>query len=120
MITFLDGPAEGRKLDLGRVPYFLRVVVDRDGGVDALDQLDDQIRDTETAHVYVRAGGQVSTGFVCSRGRGGKGCQRLLACDYRLHGTQPAQAILRDNEAWTEWATAEGTAVAPQPLTPEP
>jgi len=103
MIRFLDGPAEGTPLDLRRAPVLLRVVIDQDGTVDALDQLDDTPKDSETIYVYYRDG-EVSRGFMCSRGRGGKGCQLILSADYRLHAEQPD---VRATERWQEWCVAK-------------
>jgi len=110
MIAFFDGPAQGTTLNLRRAPYFLRVVVDEDGSIDALDQLDDVIRETETAYVYVLDGEPSIHGFVCSRGAN-KGCRRLLDATYRLYDEQPDDDVLRDNAAWVEWALREGNAL---------
>lgn len=100
MIRFLNGPAQGSSLSLQRVPYFLRVVIDPAGQVDALDQLEDTVRDGETAHVYHKVG---DTGRVilCSRG---KGCRSEWTAEYRLYAEQPSQDVLRDNVAWHTWA----------------
>jgi len=107
MITFTDGPAEGATLSLRRTPIFLRVVVDAKGVVDALDQLDDEIRPGETAFVY-RIDEDGRRGFVCSRGKGG-GCRRMAT--YRLHTEQADQATLSDNELWGEWTESTGKAL---------
>ena len=104
VIKFLDGPAAGSHLTLGRVPQFLRVVIDQAGGVDALDQLDDTIRDGETAYVYHREG-EVSEVLVCSRGP--SRCRRETWAEYRVYPEQPDQAVLRENEEWQTWAMAE-------------
>lgn len=106
MIRFLDGPAEGVKLSLGRAPMFLRVVIDPGGNVDALEELEDRVRDGETAHVYQLAG-DYGTGFACMRGQG---CRAIAA--YRLYAKQPSQDLLRDNKAWREWAIGEAAASA--------
>lgn len=101
---FLDGPAEGANLSLRRCPYFIRVVVDELGGVDALDQLDDTVRPGETAYVYVLR--DVPThAIACTRG---KGCRSLVIAEYRLHEEQPSQDTLRDNASWQEWAADQG------------
>lgn len=107
MITFWDGPAKGEKLSLGRAPEFLRVVIDADGTIDALDQLDDQPEPDEEIYVYRQIPGTLSGGFACTRG---KGCRRLIFADYRLCETQPEAAVLRDNVRWQAWchATWEG------------
>lgn len=103
MIEFLHGPANGEKLSLSRAPKFLRVVIDQAGKVDALDQLDDEVRDGETVYVY-RIDGQAGSGVMCSRGRG---CQRFLSARYLPHSEQPPQELLRDNDAWRTWAMSQ-------------
>ena len=100
MITFLDGPAEGKQLSLSRAPYFLRVVIDLVGAVDALDQLDDTVRPGETAYVYQQAE-IIASAIVCSRGRG---CRHEYTATYRLYAEQPPQELLADSKAWGEWA----------------
>lgn len=47
MIEFLDGPAGNKTLELRRAPVYLRVVIDADGNIDALDQLDDRPKEDE-------------------------------------------------------------------------
>lgn len=109
MIRFLDGPAADSVLSLGRAPFFLRVVIDTDGAVDALDQLDDTVRESETPHAYVLVGG-VGRAIACSRGRGG-GCRPSAVAKYRHYENQPAEEVLRDNARWQEWATNEGNSI---------
>jgi hypothetical protein len=101
MISFIGGPAEKAVLSLRRTPIFLRVVIDRDGTVDALDQLDDKPRPSEQVYVY-RIDGNGPTGFACSRG---KGCSRLAT--YRYYEKQPAADVLHDWTKWSEWTEAE-------------
>ena len=107
MITFLDGPAEGKQLSLSRAPYFLRVVIDADGGVDALDQLDDEIRPGETPHVYYQSEA-IAHAIVCSRGRG---CRSEHIANYKLFEEQPPQELLADNARWGEWAETKAEAI---------
>lgn len=109
MIKFVDGPAAGSHLTLRRVPQFLRVVIDQAGGIDALDQLDDTVRDGETVHVYHRVD-EVSEVILCSRGP--SRCRRETWAEYRLYTQQPDQAVLRDNEVWQAWAMAENAHAA--------
>lgn len=68
-VAFTDGPAEGVTLPaLRRLPVFLRVVQDAASGKwDALDQLEDEPREGEVVHVYVRR----QFGFACRGGPGG-------------------------------------------------
>jgi hypothetical protein len=103
MTEFLDGPAEGAKLSLGRAPRLLRVVINGAAGVDALDQLDDQAERCESIYVY-RLEGAPQHGFACSRS---KGCQLLVFARYRLYHDQPDDATMRDNAAWRAWAKAQ-------------
>lgn len=104
MICFLDGIAQGKHLNLARIPQFLRVVIDeKTRDVDALDQLDDQIREGEYAIVYELDPERTSV-IYCSRGCG---CRHEEHANYRQYATQPSQEILRDNERWAAWAAEE-------------
>jgi len=102
MITFHDGPAKGASLLLQRAPDLLRVVIDQDGTIDALDQVDDEPKPTESIYVY-RIVGKASAGFMCRRGRGGRGCQRFACATYKLSESQPEPLVARDAEKWREW-----------------
>jgi hypothetical protein len=106
VIRFEDGPAAGKALSLIRVPYFLRVVIDGQGEVDALDQLIDEVRPDETGYVYYLVDRDYSA-IVCSRGAGG-GCRADHGATYRLYESQPPDEVLRDNERWQAWACEEG------------
>ncbi len=99
MITFLDGPAEGARLNLRRAPIFLRVVLDASGEIDALDQLDDEPRPTEAIHVYSRTG-PPSRGIACTRGHG---CHPFVVAEYRYWQGQPSEDVLRNTEKWQAW-----------------
>ena len=105
MAKFLDGPAGGVTLNLKRLPRWVRVVIDQSGAVDALDQLEDEVRPGEFAFVY-RMKGEVQRVIACSRERG---CQRMELADYEFYAEQPPQETLRSNDAWQAWATAENT-----------
>lgn len=111
MMKFLGGPAAGKFLRLRRAPYFLRVVIDPEGGIDALDQLNDQARNEEVIYVY-RLAGKVTRGIACSRGCVGSGCHVFLSAEYEWYGGRnagpvPADSVLRDNAAWAQWAERE-------------
>lgn len=111
MIHFLDGPAKGVSLALRRAPEFLRVVLDHaTWQLDALDQLDDEPKASESIYVY-RLAGDVGRGFFCRRG---KGCLTFVEADYRLFDVQPADEEVRDRERWQAWAMAQ----APLPDSP--
>jgi hypothetical protein len=112
MTTFLDGPAAGTKLCLQRAPQLLRVVIAADGTVDALDQLNDEVRPGETVHVY-RMHGDPSYYIACSRGKGG-GCRPGVMAEYKLYDRQPTQEEAADNDRWHDWAHAQ--LVIPLPI----
>jgi len=67
MTSFRSGPAEGKILMLRRSPIFLRVVVNSDGKIDALDQPGDQPTATEQIHVY-KLEGEVGSCHINRRG----------------------------------------------------
>jgi hypothetical protein len=100
-MRFLDGPAKGTVLNLQRAPLQFRVVIDRDGTVDALDQLDDSPKPSEAIHVYLRQGAATCYHVLCTP-------RRLsgwrVAADYLLYDRQPNDDVARDEHAWREWA----------------
>lgn len=91
---------------LQRAPIFLRVVIDQDGTVDALDQLDDEPRPGETVHVYEQVPGTHSRAHLCIRGegRGASGWYEIAEYTHRpdVDGEQ-----LRDRDAWQTWADVQ-------------
>lgn len=101
MTRFLDGPAVTKTLCIRRAPAFLRVVVDdhASGGVDALDQLEDEPTASERLFAYQlteRPGGM----FVNAKGsRGGF----FPIATYRLVAIQPDDATMRNNASWAQW-----------------
>ena len=103
-MRFLDGPACGEVIDLQRAPHFLRVVIDADGKVDALDQLHDSPKPDEAIHVYLRQGKPHMVHMLCSpRSKSG---WHLMA-DYKLYHHQPSDIESREENAWREWAARE-------------
>jgi len=108
-VRFLDGPAEGTVLTLERAPWFLRVVIDSSGTVDALDQVHDRPKPSEAIHVQLRQGKPSSYHVLCTP-RCLSGWH--LAADYRLYERQPSDAEARDEHAWREWAAREWQAMA--------
>ncbi len=99
MTTFEDGPAKGQTLNLGRVPFFLRVVRARLGtAVDALNEPND----TPHAHEEIFA-------YMLTREPGrafvdGSKFRGLMSCaNYRLVAEQPTDAVMRDAAAWAQW-----------------
>lgn len=106
LVTFRDGPVEGKGLTLGRWPRFLRVEIAPDGHVDALDQPEDLPQLGATLHVYEQIPG--TTGHICTRGQG---CYPTI--DYRVSdAVEPTD----DWEEWgrrvTTWCDAEAAAKA--------
>lgn len=98
MTKFLDGPAAGQTLALGRAPKFLRAVFNEHEGIwDALDQVDDTPEPGETLHAYRVCG---KPGKVHIRARHGGGFFALA--EYRTC-LQPTQQIMRDTELWRAW-----------------
>jgi hypothetical protein len=99
MTTFLDGPAKGKTLMLRRTPKYLRVVVDQDGAVDALDQLEDAPRPDERVFAYILQENKGSVHLNMGRGRGGF----YTLAGYKLISPQPDDTLLRANAAWRRW-----------------
>lgn len=104
---FVDGPASGARLALARVPIYLRVVIDGDGKVDALDQLDDEPRPGECIYVYRRT----SWGHICARGGSG-GASGVFGVYVQVPWPEFAGVDLSDREQWAKWANAQPPHVA--------
>lgn len=114
MTKFTDGPAAGKVLALRRAPFFLRVVQSiTHGEVDALDQLTDQPRPSESIYVY-RQTKNSGGAFICSRGskekRAASGYMPIV--EYSLNVEQPSDEVLRDNAKWQEWVFSQPEAQA--------
>lgn len=111
--TFEDGPARGARLSLGRSPILLRVVIDRTGTVDALDQVDDTPRPGEAIHVYVLAEkpGVCHIDYRDTQGRR-RGEWRSTGT-YHLAPIQPEDAVLRDTARWQAWCRHNFPVLAP-------
>ena len=111
MVTFIDGPAEGVRLELARAPLYLRAVHTMFGPEgkpvlwDALDKLHDRPEPTENIYVYrlVKHEGSM---FICRRGRGKRGGLCQIA-SYAYVAEQPPYDVLRNNAKWAEWVLAE-------------
>jgi hypothetical protein len=98
MTKFVDGPAVDKTLMLKRSPLFLRVV-ECNGIFDALDQPSDTPSRNETIWAYRLA---MHHGSVhINRGRNGSGFYEMA--DYKLVAVQPADATMRDGDAWEAW-----------------
>ncbi len=109
MSNFLNGPAQGVHLSLGRSPYFLRVVRSPDGKWDALDQLDDKPADDEEIHVY-RIASEPVTAHIDGRDpvTGKRFGRWLSVADYKVHSEQPDSKTTKDNSAWKAWCIEQG------------
>lgn len=107
MIRFVEGPANGVRLSLSRMVFFLRVVRAADGTWDALDKLEDTMAPGETAFVY-RHNKTEGTAFVDGTDAQGRrrGWVENIA-SYVYHGVQPTDAEMRDNAAWSKWCQAQ-------------
>lgn len=83
---------------LKRSPVFLRVV-EEFGNFDALDQLEDEPKDTEKIYAY-RVFGSVG---ACHINRaGGRGGFYTMA-DYKFIPQQPSDAVMRNDSMWGDW-----------------
>jgi len=116
MSRFLDGPAAGVSLSLGRSPVFLRVVRDPSGKWDALDQLGDSPAPNEEIHVYWRVSDPVIAHVDGRNPKTGKRYGSWMSiADYVLHDAQPADDVARDKAAWPEWCSQQGKMLAAAP-----
>jgi hypothetical protein len=106
MVEFIDGPAAGESLALGRIPKLLRVVRSRNGKWDALDQLDDQAKPSETIFVYERRDELGITHYhLCFRSRNKRASGIYWNAKYGVLAEQPSEAEVRETKAWQQWAT---------------
>lgn len=88
-------------INLRQCPPLLRVVVDENGGIDALDEPRDEPGPDEKVYVYRRDGETVQC-VACDPEEGG--FQRFTVVDYVPHIEQPPDHVLRNADAWAEWA----------------
>lgn len=105
MTRFENGPAHKKFVSIQRLPLFLRVTIDSDGKVDALDQLEDTPRDDEKVYVYRKAPGTEASCFVTGRDpkTGKRWGRQERGATYRFVKSQPSDATLRDKTAWGDW-----------------
>ena len=109
MTRFNKGPADGKMLELLRMPMplFLRVTKTADGTIDALDKLDDAPAKDEELFVYVKSESQ-GTVHLDGRDKHGKRFGKWMeCCTYTLHERQPDDSTMRDQEKWAAWCKAE-------------
>ncbi len=106
MTRFLDGPAAGQTLMLGRAPVYLRVV--KGETWDALDQIGDTPNDDETVHVYRLV---KTAGIMHVDGRDKKTGKRFgnwyTIAEYELAPEQPDDVTMRDTLMWQTWAAQQ-------------
>lgn len=105
MSNFLDGPAKGVELTLGRSPLFLRVVRSKEGIWDALDQLDDKPERDEDVFVYRCITSTPTVAHIDGRDpkTGRRFGKWISIADYILNEEQPNDQTIRDNELWAIW-----------------
>lgn len=101
--TFIGGPAHGVTLTFKRHPPFLRVVCDRAGKFDVLDQLADTPGADETIHAYILAEKPKAMGMIDSKDYSGP----FGRASYRFIEEQPDDAAMRDTQRWRDWCRAE-------------
>jgi hypothetical protein len=100
MIEFFDGPAKGTKLNLKNTPVCLRVVINKNGIVDALDQKEDAPRSDESVYAYRIIDGTDITTFLCG---GKKGCCINKSALYKMVKDQPSDEVMRNLGIWIDW-----------------
>src|SRR5262245_28164763 len=102
---FLDGPAAGQVLCIGRAPFFLRVVRNRQGEWDCLDQPKDMPNVEEQIFVYRRVKGEAHpTVHLCRRPTGSGW---FCVAEYVHHETQPDDETARSPGKWPKWCEKE-------------
>lgn len=106
MTHFVDGPAAGTRLLLGRAPLFLRAVRDRNGKWDALDQLSDEPKIDEEIVVY-RLKGQPCRIHAQLTINGRRVCQWYEGGNYEVVANQPPDDVLRETAAYRTWVATQ-------------
>jgi hypothetical protein len=100
VIKFLDGPAKDVILQLHRAPLILRVVRDKQGQWDALDQLGDSPKPGEVVYLY-RAVTVPRSMHLSMADRKKSGW--FYSADYRYLDDQPAKIHTWSNWEWDKW-----------------
>lgn len=118
MCRLIDGPAKGKWLRIKRFPLFLRVVIAADGTVDALDQLEDQPREGEKIHVYIRVSSPSmvhvdGTRWDKVKKRNVRFGEWFETADYKHHKDAPADAVMRSPKDWPDWCQKTYAAMKP-------
>jgi hypothetical protein len=100
VIEFFDGPTKGVRLNLKSAPVYLRVVINKNGVVDALDQKEDTPESDESIYAYRMVDGTNITTFLC----GGKnGCCINKSALYKIVKDQPCDEVMRNLGMWIDW-----------------
>ena len=100
MVKIIDGPAMGAKLNLQRTPKYLRVVIDLNKKVDALDLKTDTPMYGERLYAYIMIPESYKRGFYCGENNG---CQLLNFADYKICQMQPDQKTMSELKLWENW-----------------
>ena len=107
MIRFIDGPVAGAVLSLRRTPVMLRVVEGRDDIIDALDELDDDPKPSETIYVYMLASVpqtvHIDRGEINGRHVG----EWHTTAEYTVWPQQPTDDQMRTTDAWRAWVESQ-------------
>ena len=113
MSKFQGGPADGKQLELGRAPHFIRVVVSDGGKIDALDQLDDTPTEFEKPFLYSKVSDDGSCHISGRDQKTGKRFGRWLQmATYRFVEFQPPDATMRSTKLWQDWCLSQPEAKA--------
>ena len=121
MMVLRDGPAKGAYI-VGRAPFLLRAVVDRESGhTNVLDQLSDTPEPSERIHVYRCVKWEGGIAMVMLSGKNGRGrhCVQSVIAEY-VHVPDVDGEPFRDTAAWQEWAVANANPGDIDPRTNEP
>lgn len=117
MLKLIDGPCQGEYF-CQRAPFFLRAVLDKDGGKDVLDLVEDIPSDTETIYIYQLQG---EPGFIFVDGtKGGRRCGSRYATGEYRHLPDIDGSSFRNNDTWQSWALSHAPAAFKHsPLVPD-
>lgn len=100
MVKIIDGPAAGARMLLKRAPKYLRIVIDQENKVDALDQKDDEPSANERVYAYIMIEGTYFSGFVCGSTIASG---FFVSAEYSICKEQPDDSTLRNLSKWEKW-----------------
>lgn len=107
-LVLQDGPAATTLYSVKRAPNWLRAVIDPDGKIDVLDQLDDKPSGAERIHVYERIGEEGFI-FACR----GTGAGRWATGTYRY--VPMDGETVRETREWQAWCAIEANTARSAP-----